>query len=131
MLVCTHFRNTSIVVEADGRIKGLVSGYLDPDAPETLFVWQVAVDASLRGQGVAARMLKELLQRENLRHIRYIETTISPSNTASQNLFRHLARELQTEIADRPCFDRALFGGEAHEDEYLFRVGPFDINQNV
>jgi L-2,4-diaminobutyric acid acetyltransferase len=131
MLVCTHFRNTSIVVEADGRIKGLVSGYLDPDAPETLFVWQVAVDASLRGQGVAARMLKELLQRENLRHIRYIETTISPSNTASQNLFRHLARELQTGIVDRPCFDRALFGGEAHEDEYLFRVGPFDINQNV
>ena len=131
MLICTHFDATSLVVEADGTVKGFVSGYIDPHKADTLFVWQVAVDASLRGQGVASRMLKALLGREKLRHIRYIETTISPSNTASQNLFRGLTAELRTEISERPWFDRALFGGEAHEDEYLYRVGPFDLHHNA
>jgi L-2,4-diaminobutyric acid acetyltransferase len=130
MLVCTHFSDTSVVVEAGDTIKGLVSGYIDPKNPETLFVWQVAVDTSLRGQGVASRMLKTLLERDNLRAIRYIDTTISPSNSASQNLFRRLAAELQAGISETPCFDKSLFGGEAHEDEHLFRVGPFDLNHN-
>jgi L-2,4-diaminobutyric acid acetyltransferase len=125
MLVCTHFQDTSVVTEENGQISGLVSAYLDPKQPETLFVWQVAVDASLRGQGVALRMLKSILERPNLRHVRFIETTISPSNTASQSLFKRLAAELKAEITDRPYFDKALFGGEAHEDEYLYRIGPF------
>ncbi len=131
MLVCTHFNESSVVVENDGRIVGLVSGYRDPQNPGTLFVWQVAVDASMRGGGVASRMLKALLGRESLRDIRYVETTISPSNRASQNLFRHLARELRAGITDRPCFGRELFGGEAHEDEQLYRVGPFDLTDNA
>jgi L-2,4-diaminobutyric acid acetyltransferase len=125
MLVCTHFQDTSVVAEADDQVMGLVSGYLDPKQPDTLFVWQVAVDASLRGQGVALRMLKSLLERPDLGHLRFIETTISPSNSASQNLFKRLAAELKAEITDRPYFDKALFGGEAHEDEYLYRIGPF------
>jgi L-2,4-diaminobutyric acid acetyltransferase len=125
MLVCTHFQDTSVVAEADDQVMGLVSGYLDPKQPDTLFVWQVAVDASLRGQGVALRMLKSLLERPSLRHVRFIETTISPSNAASQNLFKRLASQLHAEITDRPYFDKSLFGGEAHEDEYLYRIGPF------
>ena len=131
MLVCSHFRQTSVVVENDGHVVGLVSGYRDPEQPGTLFVWQVAVDASMRGKGVASRMLKVLLGRENLRDIRHIETTISPSNSASRNLFGHLARELRAGITDRPCFGKGLFGGEAHEDEQLYRVGPFDLTHNA
>jgi len=125
MLICTHFQNTSIVAEVDGRIHGLVSGYLDPEMPEILFVWQVAVDASLRGKGVAMGMLKALLARVNLRHVTMIDTTISPSNTASQNLFKRLALELRSGMEVEPYFKRELFGGEAHEDEERYRIGPF------
>jgi L-2,4-diaminobutyric acid acetyltransferase len=126
MLVCSHFKETSVVVEEEGGIVGLVSGYLDPEQSDTLFVWQVAVDVSVRGQGVALKMLQSLLKRERLEGIRYIETTISPSNAASQNLFKRLAATLETEITEQPYFEQNLFGGEAHEDEHLFRVGPFD-----
>jgi L-2,4-diaminobutyric acid acetyltransferase len=129
MLVCSHFKETSVVVEEEGTIVGLVSGYLDPEQSGTLFVWQVAVDTSVRGKGVALKMLESLLKRERLADIRYIETTISPSNAASQNLFKRLAANLNTEITETPYFDQKLFGGEAHEDEHLFRVGPFN-NQN-
>ena len=128
MLICTHFRHTSIVAEKDGRIEGMVSGYLDPDRPEILFVWQVAVDASLRGRGVARSMLRMLLSRKNLQHITMIDTTISPSNRASQNLFKRLASELQCSLEVKPFFRRELFGGEAHEDEECYRVGPFKNN---
>ncbi|MFT7823560.1 MAG: diaminobutyrate acetyltransferase [Sulfurimonas sp.] len=126
MLVCTHFSETSIVYESDGEIKGFVSGYIDPRSDKTLFIWQVAVHSSLRGQGIASRMLTALLSRKNLSHIEYIETTISPSNKASQNLFRHLTSEINTEMSVEPYFDKDLFGGEAHEDEELYRIGPFN-----
>ena len=125
MLVCSHFKATSVVVEEAGEIVGMVSGYLDPEHADTLFVWQVAVDASVRGQGVALRMLERLLERKRLEGIRYIETTISPSNAASQSLFKRLAANLGAKITEAPCFERELFGGEAHEDEHLFRIGPF------
>jgi L-2,4-diaminobutyric acid acetyltransferase len=124
MLVCTHFSPTSIVAVEGGAITGLVSGYLDPRRPDTLFVWQVAVDASVRGHGVALKMLEALLARPELAEISRIETTISPSNQASQRLFKRLAANLGTEISEEPWFGKELFGGEAHEDEHLFSIGP-------
>ncbi len=127
MLVCTHFSATSVVYESDGEIQGFVSGYIDPRSENTLFIWQVAVHDSLRGKGVASEMLKSLLSRKNLSHIEYIETTISPSNKASQNLFYHFVSELNTKLSVEPYFDQDLFGGEAHEDEELYRMGPLNL----
>lgn len=124
MLICTHFIDTSLVVESGGNVVGLVSGYRNPKRPETLFIWQVAVDGAVRGRGVALTMLKTLLQRESLKDIQTVETTISPSNLPSQKLFRRLASELNAAISERPYFDKTLFGGEAHEDEHLFTIGP-------
>ena len=130
MLVVTHFAATSVVAVEEEQVVGLVSAYVDPDRDDTLFVWQVAVDASMRGRGVALGMLESLLARDNLADIRRIETTISPSNEASQSLFRRLASRLETEMTQQPHFDRELFGGEAHEDEHLFSIGPFNRRNN-
>lgn len=126
MLVCTHFGATSVVYESDEEIKGFVSGYIDPRSEKTLFIWQVAVHSSLRGKGIASHMLRSLLTRENLSHIEYIETTISPSNIASQNLFHCLVSELNAQMSVKPYFDKSLFGGESHEDEELYRIGPLN-----
>lgn len=126
MLVCTHFSETSVVYERDGKIQGFVSAYIDPRSEHTLFIWQVAVHSDLRDKGIASRMLTSLFARENLSHIQYIETTISPSNKASQNLFYSLVSGTNTDISVMPYFDKELFGGEAHEDEELYRIGPFN-----
>jgi L-2,4-diaminobutyric acid acetyltransferase len=130
MLVCTHFANTSIVAEKDGGLVGLISGYAIPDLPEVFFVWQVAVDPEMRGKGLAKEMAMTLLKRDNLTKINFIDTTISPSNTASQSLFKRIAASLQTNIVNQPLFDKSLFGQEAHEDEELYRIGPI-INDNA
>jgi len=129
MLVCTHYRQTSNLAEINGEIVGLVSGYCIPDLPQDIniyFIWQVAVDERLRGKGVALRMLKNLLEREKHRDFAYIDTTISPSNIASQNLFKSLAKELNAPIQRQKLFDQTLFGKDAHEDEDLYRIGPIN-----
>ena len=101
-------------------------GYLKPGDEQTLFIWQVAVDANFRGRGLAKKMLFELVERTGAARL---ETTITEDNAASIALFTALAREHGTEIARRPLFSADLFpsaeeSGEAHAAEDLYVVEP-------
>jgi L-2,4-diaminobutyric acid acetyltransferase len=103
---------------------GFISGYCIPDRPDTLFVWQVAVEESARGEGLAGRMLMDLLQRRSCAQVDYIETTITPGNSASQALFRKLAGQLDAPVNIGPGFDRDKHFEGRHETEELWRIGP-------
>lgn len=124
LLLCKDFADTCVVAERDGRICGFVTGYRPPGRDDVIFLWQVGVDADARGRGLAKRMLASFLK--GAPGARYLETTISPSNAASQALFRGVARDLGTECAVSACFRAAQFPGGGHEDEELYRIGPFD-----
>lgn len=124
LLWCRDFANTSLVARADGAVVGFVTGYIRPDAPDTIVVWQVAVDASQRGGGVAGALLGELLRRALPRGVRYLETTITADNTASIKLFSALARRHDAKLAVSELFTPELFP-DAHEGEDLYRIGPF------
>lgn len=127
LLIGEHFSRTSVVAETDGQLAGFISGYPVPDKPDTVFVWQVGVADAGRGQGIATRMLLEILRRPACAQVRYLNTTISPSNAASMALFRGLARRLGTDVTETELFPASLFGGSAeHEPEILFRIGPFN-----
>jgi len=125
LLQCSHFRNTSIAAIRNGDLVGSVTGYSVPDRPDTLFVWQVAVHPSTRGQGLARSMLRNLLKRTATQGIRYIETSITPRNEASLKLFTGFANEQQADMVSSVMFEQALHFGGAHETEYQFRIGPF------
>ncbi|MBY6676190.1 diaminobutyrate--2-oxoglutarate transaminase [Rhodococcus sp. BP-332] len=126
VLWCRDFSGTSIVaVDADDRPVGFVTGYIRPDADDTLFVWQVAVDSDQRGHGLAVRMLQGLVDRTTPRGARLLETTISPDNDASIALFTSLARRRDTTITRRDLFAAKDFP-DSHEPEDLYTVGPFD-----
>lgn len=125
LLLSEHFSATCVVAESGEDIKGFVSSYRPPARSDVLFVWQVAVHSSARGQGLAGRMLKALLQRPNLCAIQTIETTVSPDNQASRSVFHSLAHDLQAPVEETPLFNQDLFGSEAHDDEPLLRIGPF------
>ena len=124
LLWCRDFAGTSAVAREGGEVVGFVTGYLRPDAPDVLMVWQVAVDASQRGKGLAGRMLAHLVDRLVPRGMRYLETTITADNTASIKLFSALARDRGTELARSELFSGDLFP-DAHEGEDLYRIGPF------
>lgn len=122
---CNYFSDTSVIIEIDNEVVGFVSGFIKPTSPEVLFVWQVAVAESQRGKGFASKMLHHILEREVCEDIRYVEATVSPSNTPSQKLFRGLARKLETKIHVSECFNSNDFPEKGHEDELTHQIGPF------
>ena len=128
LLLCEHHAGTCVIARTDERIVGFVSAYRIPQREDTIFVWQVAVDASARGTGLAKTMLRDLLARPLVRGSTHLETTVSPSNTASRRLFYALARELDAPVNEEVLFAESDFGGENHECEMLIRIGPFGGN---
>ncbi|WP_081243652.1 diaminobutyrate acetyltransferase [Sporosarcina sp. P33] len=125
LLWADQFSETSIIVEEDGKLVGFISGFIQPKAQDTLFIWQVAVDESARGKRLASRMLHAILQSDACRNIRYLEATVTPSNIPSTKLFKGLARDLQTECTITEGYTEDQFPGGGHESEELFRIGPF------
>lgn len=126
LVLCRDFGETCLVAEEGGRVVAFVTGYRMPDRPATLFVWQIGVDTAHRGAGLATRLLKELLGRPGCRGVRFLETTIGPSNAASRALFQGLARDLGTPFAAAGEFGAHLFPGAGHEPEVRYRIGPLD-----
>ncbi|EGF30263.1 L-2,4-diaminobutyric acid acetyltransferase [Oxalobacteraceae bacterium IMCC9480] len=127
LLLCHHHAQTSVVAEQDGVIVGAVTAYLPPDQPDTLFVWQVAVAPENRGQRLGKRMLEHLLQAVRLRHLtRWIETTISPDNAPSHQLFTSFASQHDAGCAITTLFAAGDFGESGHEEERLYKIGPLD-----
>jgi len=125
MLVCSHFADTSMVVRVDDDLVGAVTGYRLPDSPETLFVWQFAVAESMRGQGLASRMLDRLVARLD-GEVNRVVTTVSPSNLASRRMFEKLAARLDTELTVHDGFPASLFKDENHEAEPMLVIGPYE-----
>ncbi|MBE9374102.1 diaminobutyrate acetyltransferase [Saccharopolyspora sp. HNM0983] len=124
LLWCRDFAHTSAVARTDDGVVGFVTGYIRPDAPDAVVVWQIAVDASQRGGGVARQLLSHLVDRVQPRGVRYLETTITPDNTASIGLFSALAESRGTGIERSELFTADLFP-DAHLGEDLYRIGPF------
>lgn len=124
LLWTRDFAETSVVARMGTEVVGFVSGHLRPNAPTTLFVWQVAVDARHRGKGVATAMLEGLVDRAHARGARFLETTITPANQPSIHLFTSLARAFGVGLEYSPLFPSELFP-HGHEAEDLYRLGPW------
>lgn len=137
LLWCRDFSDTSIVArrtergeddsgaDTDTGVVGFVTGYVRPSAADTLVVWQVAVDTSARGRGLAAAMLDALLRRVADAGVRYLETTVTADNVPSNRMFTSLARRWNA-----PCARTELFCADefpdGHETEFLYRIGPLE-----
>lgn len=126
LLQCHHFSQSSVIAEHNGDVVGFISGYRLPDQTDTLFVWQVAVDRRMRGQGLAGRMLHTLLQRQG-HAVRYLHTSITANNAASWNTFKRLALDLGAPLTTQVMFDREQHFDSRHDTESLVVIGPFSL----
>lgn len=124
LLWCELFSETSIVADQKEETVGFISGFIQPENPNTLFIWQVAVDESQRGKGLATKMLYQLLDRTTCEDVTYVEATVSPSNKPSEQLFKGLAKKLNTNCKIGDYFSADDFPREGHEEELLFKIGP-------
>ncbi len=126
LLQCTHFANTSVAAIYKDELVGFTSGYLIPERPGTLFIWQVAVAEKARGQGLGTRMLASILSRSQCCQVTYLETTITASNRASWALFEGLADKLRAQVNTSVMFERDKHFIGQHDTETLLRLGPFN-----
>lgn len=126
LLWCRDFADTSAVArDPSGRAIGFVSGYLRPDSPGTLLVWQIAVDQSARGLGIAGALLDGLSARVAAEHgLSSLETTISPGNSPSERLFASYAARHGATLTREVLFTADEFPVGGHEPEVLHRIGP-------
>lgn len=124
LLQCTDFADTCIVAERAGEIIGWISGYLPPNEPQTLFIWQVAVHEKGRGCGLAGRMLNGLLERQACADVDTMKTTITPDNEGSFALFRSFAKKANAPFDESEGFDRDEHFSSRHDSERLITIGP-------
>jgi L-2,4-diaminobutyric acid acetyltransferase len=124
ILLARFFTGTCVVAERNAEPVGFVSAFVCPSDAETLFVWQIAVKATERGQGLGRELLYHLLARPACEHIRFLEATAASSNAASHLLFRSLARDLGVRFAVHAGLAPELFPEGAHERENLICIGP-------
>lgn len=127
LLVCTHFAPTSVVaVDRDtGKLAGFVASYRVPDDPDVLFVWQVGVSPTHRKRGIGLKLLRALLDQPGNAGVRHLHATVTPSNAASDRLFRSLAASVDAPCATVEQFPAELFPNPGHEPEVLYQIGPF------
>lgn len=126
LLWCRDFAESSVVGCQDGAVIAYITGYLRPAEPATLFVWQVAVDAAHRRRGLARRSLEALVGRVSRHHpVDHLEATVTPGNMPSARLFESFARARDAPLATQSLFSAQDFAGADHEEEVLYRIGPF------
>ncbi|KPC78210.1 diaminobutyrate acetyltransferase [Streptomyces sp. NRRL S-4] len=125
LLWCRDFAATSAVTrDESGMAVAFVTGYIRPEQPGTLVIWQIAVDGDRRGRGLAGAMLDHLTARLRSRSVlQCVETTISAENEASQRLFLSFAARHGASVEREPLFPARLFP-DAHDSEHLYRIGP-------
>ncbi|MFW6599709.1 diaminobutyrate acetyltransferase [Propionibacteriaceae bacterium Y2011] len=122
LLWARDFAATSVIAtDPTGEPCGFVTGYRRPDQPDTLMIWQVAVDARMRGRGLARQMLDHLTAR--VPSITALETTITADNEASIALFSSFARGQGATLRTEPLFGAADFP-DGHDAEELYRISP-------
>ncbi len=118
------FNKTSIIVYEGKKAVGFISGFIQPSAQDTLFVWQVAVSSDFRGRGLATQLITKLLNQLANKNIRYLEATVTKSNVASQSLFKRIAKKLHTKCDIDKCFSKDDFPDQSSEEEFTYRIGP-------
>lgn len=140
LLWCRDFAATSVVARdtrtgatsghetgsaADGAPIAFVTGYIRPERPEALVVWQVAVDSAHRGKGLAGTLLDALTRRVTEEQgITSVETTVTPDNIASDRMFHAYSERHGATLEREVLFDGDLFPDGGHQPEVLYRIGP-------
>jgi L-2,4-diaminobutyric acid acetyltransferase len=120
LLWAEYFRDTTVVATDDDVPVGFVTAFLRPDDASTVFVWQIGVDDAHRRRGIAGRLLDELFERTGATAL---EATVTPTNTASETLFRRFGDRHGLAVVVEPLFGEELFP-PGHEAELRFRIAP-------
>ena len=122
-LLSTHFEETCrVAIDTSGAIIGALVGYGLPNQ-DTYFCWQIGVHPKHRGQGIATRLLQNVMESND--QFQYLEATVAPSNDESRRLFSQIGANIKHGNA-RVEWTKNYFSSSLDVQEDLVRVGPFE-----
>ncbi len=131
LLQCTHFASTCAVALLDGKVVGWVSGYIPPEEPDVLFIWQVCVSPAARGRGIGKKLIRDVLARDVCADVQRIKSTITDDNEASWALFSSVAAKFDAPLKRQEHFNSDVHFEGAHDTEHLVTIGPFESDDDA
>lgn len=126
LLQCSHFAPTCAIAHLDGQIVGWMSGYIPPQQPDALFVWQICVSPKARKRGLAQHLIQDVLNRKECAAVRHVCCTITKDNAASWKLFESVARQLNASMTSHEHFSSNEHFRGLHDSEFEVVIGPFE-----
>lgn len=119
LLLAHYFSKDCLVAKIDQKIIGFVTAIKTDN--NTLFIWQIGINKNFQGQGIAKKLLQELIKKQP-NNIKRIEFSISPSNQASLGLFTKYAATIDSKILPVEKFETDLFFENGHEEEVFYQI---------
>lgn len=106
LMMAEYFSDRCMIAQDGDITVGFVTGFVQYKSPDTLFVWQVAVDKNYRGQNIAFDMICKLFESLPVKNI---EATITKENKSSMRLFRKIAEKYGKNFKTDKGFDEDDF----------------------
>jgi L-2,4-diaminobutyric acid acetyltransferase len=111
-----------VVAICNNEIIGFLIGYLKPNDPNCLFLWQGFVLEKFRKKSITSTMVKKLLNSEISQVVKSVEATICPSNIPSIKLIESITKEKKGRLKTTEFISAENFKGTSHEQELLYRI---------
>ncbi|MCZ8494573.1 MULTISPECIES: GNAT family N-acetyltransferase [Priestia] len=102
-----HFKNTSFIVEEEGKIIGFLIGFLSQSYSNEAYIHFVGIDPEYRGKGIGKQLYNQFFDviKQNGRNI--VRCVTSPVNKAS--IAYHTKMGFEIEQENKPNQDKVLF----------------------
>ncbi|MFE4045961.1 GNAT family N-acetyltransferase [Priestia sp. YIM B13490] len=102
-----HFKNTSFIVEEEGKIIGFLIGFLSQSYSNEAYIHFVGIDPEYRGKGIGKQLYNQFFDviKQNARNI--VRCVTSPVNKAS--IAYHTKMGFEIEQGNKQNQDKVLF----------------------
>ncbi|AZT99943.1 diaminobutyrate acetyltransferase [Brevibacterium linens] len=125
MIWCRDFMNTTRVVRHEGEVAAFITGYIQPDAPDTLMIWQQVISPAFRGTGLGICLLRSVAEPLiKSSSIQFVEATVSAVPSPPARTLEKLGALYGAPVASTELFSSSMFPDSDHGPEILVRVGP-------
>lgn len=89
-----HFRDTSFVVEDEGRLVAFLVGFVSQAKPDEAYIHLVGVRSDRRGEGIGRALYDSFFEEMRRRSVRTVSCVISPANTGSIHFHKSIGFEV-------------------------------------
>jgi L-2,4-diaminobutyric acid acetyltransferase len=114
------FSDYCFIAEEEEELAGFLTALPVPDSG--IFIWQIGVAHSFRGQGVGTRLLKAAADEARKRRAGWICFSIENGNAASLGLFRSFALSTGQNLEEMCGLELPAGTGGTFKDETLYGI---------